>query len=179
MRTSPFRSERNPWVNDEDLHHAMLCRGSIVASMGAIETRLTELAIAASKHDSYYDMRANFPSRRPARINYLRSLQAAPGPLSDGSRLLDLVLNRFEGALELRDLCAHANMQVLSGPGEGWEAQLQDYFADGAAIKYRQRRIGSREFERHAVEAASLSRAVDRLFRRAMKELPPIHGAPA
>lgn len=173
---SPFRTERNPWLSDEHIHESLFLRGAYVAAIGTVETMLTEIAIAASKVPAYASLKVKFPSRRNDRIDYLRKVACVPGLLHRYATLIEAVLRRFEEALELRDLFAHARQQIYSSLIKHalWEVRLFDFYANGSAIAYRERRITDTELRRLALRAASFSRAVASLHYGARALLPPI-----
>lgn len=167
---SPYRVERNPWPRDDHLEESLFLRGAYIAAIGAVEMMLTSLVIAASKEAAYEALRGSFPTRRNARIAYLRKLSSTPGPLRRYQTIIEEVLQRYESATELRDICAHAHQHLYSGllANAEWEVRFEDWHAvDEIKINHRERRLSDRELRREALRAASFSRAVGRLYFRA------------
>jgi hypothetical protein len=171
-RTSPYRVEINPWVSDDDLHRAFMLRGVIISGLAYGETRLTELAIRASKHSAYIGARKHFPSKRAPRLTYLRNIAVLPGPLFQFRLRLKILIDQFESSFELRDIMAHGRMQVLSG--EGPRLNLWDYAPEGLAISQRTQVIVAKDLDRHALRAARLSRAIDATYHKACRDLPEL-----
>lgn len=173
-RSSPLRVEINPWTLDSTLHEVMQLRGAYVAAWGTIETRLTELAIRASKHEKYSSIRASFPSRRPDRLKFLEAVCTAEGPLKPFVGLIAAAVQRFRAGLELRDMLAHARMQVLSGPGDGATITLKGYTAAGDSIASRNGLHSLRDLRETTYRATRLSRCVDCLYGRIGQLLPEL-----
>lgn len=150
-RKSPLRLEVNPWTSDDDLHVALQLRGAFIGAMGTIETILAEIVIRSSKVPEYSALRARFPSRRTDMTKYLRSLCTAEGPLEPWSPLLRQVLERQEAHTELRDILAHARMQILTGPGKHSSIKLEDYYPhDEHRIAFRMRNLSRKDLEGYA-----------------------------
>lgn len=174
-RCSPLRVEFNPWTLDHHLEEALLLRGAFIASMGMIETNLTELAIRASKHAAYTGIRATFPTRRPARIDYLDTVCRHKGPLSQCASLILGILSRFRANLDDRDLFAHGRMQVLSGAQDTTIVRLGDFYAEGGTIVYRESHmITLPELRRKTERVARLSRTASDLYLRLGDALPAL-----
>ena len=171
-RTSPLRVDINPWALDDNVNDVMALRGTFVAALGAIETTLTELAIRASKHESYIQIREKFPSRRPDRLKYLRKIIEIDGPLSPYSKLIEAILARYEQQLELRDFLAHGRMQILSHNGGEAMIKLEDYKADGQFVMYRTKPIILSELRHKSHKAALFSRCVGMLYGQTSDILP-------
>lgn len=79
------------------------------------------------------------------------------------------MLQRYESATELRDICAHVHQHLYSGllANAEWEVRFEDWYAvDKISINNRERRLSDRELRRQALRAASFSRAVSRLHFR-------------
>ncbi len=175
-RTSPLRTEVNPWTLDHSLTEIMQLRGTFVAAMGTIETILTELAIRASKHEAYAGIRGRFPSRRPDRLKYLRLVSDLRGPLTPHRTLLIGIISRFSDNLALRDILAHGRMQILTGPGDDASIKLEDYSAVGELIQFRRDQYTLNTLRPRVYRVARLSRCVDSLYSRLGVLLPPLEG---
>ncbi len=95
LSRSRFRPEVNPWTHDEDLHECLMLRGASLAAMESMETIFTEVAIRASRLPVYAAVRADFPSRRAARLQFLKTIIAMPVPsyrLRDSGKMRSSVL---------------------------------------------------------------------------------------
>lgn len=175
-RTSPLRVEINPWALDVNVEEVMKLRGAYVAAMATIETTLTELAIRASKHPQYAAVRPKFPSRRPDRIKYLRSVCERDGPLSAYRGFILGAVARFDAGLHFRDMLAHGRMQIISFSSGDATIKLEDYSADGEFIKFRVDNVQLSSLRARAHRMARLSRCVDFLYARLGDRLPLIEG---
>lgn len=174
---SPLRLEVNPWAHDADLHEALLLRGAYLAALGAMETVFAEVAIRASKHSAYRDVRDRFPSRRDARSRFLRMILAMQGPMQPHAKLLNGALDRFEAALTLRDVLAHAHMRILSGPAAtATEMVFRDFYPQGEMVAYREERHSFPWLRTRTHAAARTSRALGRIYGRLDEFLPPLVG---
>lgn len=171
-RTSPYRVEVNPWVSDDELHQVFLLRGVIISALAYCETRLTELAIRASKHPAYVGAREKFPSGRDKRMSFLGKIVTLPGPLLPLRMRLTALLREFQATFELRDIMAHGGMQVLSGDDP--RINTWDYVAGTPAIDQRTRTWSTSSLDRLARRAARLSRATNGVYNRACRNLPEL-----
>jgi len=102
--------EINPWTSEAEALTAMLYRGVIVSAWGFIETHLNETAIRCSWHPAYTPIAAKYPRILHDRLQYLRNVLAAPGPLEAYQGFAQSFLDRFAAGAALRNTMAHARM---------------------------------------------------------------------
>jgi len=168
-----FALEMNPWQTEESINTALLCRGAIVAGWANVESSLIEVAIRASRYPAYQGHRDSFPTKLKTRVTYLREIIELPGPLRPHAKLGRAVLDRYQATEDLRNMMAHARMQVLPG----WGATFHFFqAASGSQIRYRTRRFTEIELQFLGNKAARFSRAVRRLVAtiNARTLLPPL-----
>ncbi len=170
LARSAYAVEVNPWVRRGDVEAALLFRGTIVSAFGYIETLMGELAVRASRLDDYAGLREGFPHSAGKRSAHLRRVFAS-GPLAPFKRLATAALDRFDATAELRNLAAHARMQVLPD----WGVTFEDFpkNAPSGLIK-RTKRLQMSDLEQAAWQAARLSRLCQRLAGRLNAVLPPL-----
>ena len=113
---SAYACEVNPWVTKSEIEAAMLFRGAIVSAYGYIETSLGELCLRASRLEEYADLRQTFPFSTEKRVSFLRKAFST-GPLEPYKRTAHLFLDKFQNNDRLRNLVAHAKMQVMNESG--------------------------------------------------------------
>lgn len=170
-RRSAYEVEVNSWSRRGDVEAALLFRGSIVSAYGYIETMLGDLALTASRVPAYAALRDPFPHTADQRVSFLRRAFALP-PLLPYQGWASLLLDRFESHADLRNLAAHARMQVLPD----WGITFHDLRREGpASVSRRRQRMTISELEMAAWQAARLSRLCQRLIQRleAKAVLPP------
>jgi hypothetical protein len=161
-RRSAYEVEVNPWSRRGDVEAALLFRGSIVSAYGYIETILGEICIKASRLPKYAALRESFPQTAENRVSFLRRAFALD-PLLEYQPWATLFLDRFEAHSEIRNLSAHARMQVLPD----WGVTFRDLRRDGPMkINSRSQRMTIPELEVAAWRAARLSRLCQRLVNR-------------
>lgn len=168
-----FALEVSPWLTKGCIERTLLYRGAIVAGWANVETSLIELAIRASRHPSYSDVKDQYPKKLTSRISYLRAVLDAPGPLKPYSSLGHQILDRFARSEGLRNLLAHGRMTLLPG----WGATFHFFRArNGSEIIYRIERLTEERLERFARQATRFSRAVRGIVARidAQELLPPL-----
>lgn len=151
--------ETNPWTPPDDLRTALLFRGAIVSAWAALDTTLAELALRASNSEAYNFIEAKYPYKPATKVKYLKRVLASPGPLQKYAKLGNLLLDRYENAVDLRNQMAHAHMRVLGR----WGATFTDYnlVADGVVTK-RTHRYTLEQLEIFARKATRLSRLTQR-----------------
>lgn len=157
-----FALDVSPWQTKSSLEAAFLHRGVVVGAWAAVETNLIELSIRASRLDCYVKLRSKYPTRLKDRIRFLRLVADDEGPLKPWASLLHKVLDRYERSSEIRNIMAHAHMEVLPD----WGATFSGYQAKGETeiMHYRQRLLPD-ELRLAAAKAARFSRAVFRIKR--------------
>lgn len=124
-----FALETSPWQTKASIDAAMLYRGAIIAGWGSVEANIIEVAIRASKHPAYANIRDSYPSKLKSRVAYLRDVLAAEGPLLPFAGLGNAILSRYTGTEAMRNQMAHARMQVLPDWGAtmtGFRAKSKD-----------------------------------------------------
>ena len=107
LARSAYATEVNPWVTKGDIEAALLFRGTIVSSLGEIETRLGELALRCSRIEHYSILRSTFPYRFRDRITFLRQAFSLE-PLLRHSLIANQFLDRIEPLFATRNMVAHA-----------------------------------------------------------------------
>lgn len=161
-RRSAYEVEVNPWSRRGDVEAALLFRGSIVSAYGYIETVLGDICIKASRLPQYDALRGSFPHSAEQRVSFLRRAFALE-PLLEYQPWAKLFLDRFEAHSELRNLAAHARMQVLPD----WGVTFQDLRREGPEqVNARRQRMTVPELEVAAWRASRLSRLCQRLVGR-------------
>ncbi|OJU58969.1 MAG: hypothetical protein BGO08_04590 [Altererythrobacter sp. 66-12] len=162
MRRSAYEVEINPWSRRGDVEAALFFRGAIVSAYGYIETILGEICIKASRLPQYAVLRESFPHSADQRVSFLRRAFALD-PLREYQPWATLFLDQFETHGELRNLAAHAYMQVLPN----WGVTFRDLRRDGPAmINSRSQRMTIPELEVAAWRATRLSRLCQHLVNR-------------
>jgi hypothetical protein len=142
-----YKFEVNPWMPDLLLEDAILFRGAIISAWGYIEMKLIELAIRSSHMSEYSKIRANYPYKLENRLGYLRKVLETDGPFSRYRNIGTQFLDRFEQAVEIRHLMAHASMDAFPD----WGITFFDYKPAGEdKITHRRRRFTIRELESEA-----------------------------
>jgi hypothetical protein len=159
---SAYAVEVNPWARRGEIEAALLFRGSIVSAFGYIETRLSELAIRTSVMDEYIGLREKLPFTFGRRVKYLREIFEIP-PLIKYQPYAGQFLDRLEQNYELRNLVAHARMQVLPD----WGVTFVHYrHGDDNQILEVRKRILVSELEKAAWRLSRLSRLAQLLLER-------------
>lgn len=154
LARSAYAVEVNPWVRRGDVEAALLFRGTIVSAFGYIDTRLSEVAIRSSLMPEYEGLRGNLSFKFSSRMKYLREIIEF-GPFFDFRNVAEAYLSRLEAHYEIRNIAAHAHMQVLPD----WGVTFTDYSPNkDRKITKRQRRLTLHELERSAWRLARLSR---------------------
>ena len=159
---SAYAVEVDPWARRGEIEAALLFRGSIVSAFGYIETRLSELAIRTSVMDEYFGLREKLPFPFGKRVKYLREIFKLP-PLMKYQPYACQFLDRLEENYELRNLVAHARMQV--SPDWGITFILYQH-GDGNQIIEVRKRILLSELEKAAWQLSRLSRLAQLLLER-------------
>lgn len=169
---SAYAVEVNPWARRGEIEAALLFRGSIVSAFGYIDTRLSELAIRTSVMPEYLGMREKLPFTFQRRINYLREIFDT-APLERYQPYARQFLYRLEQNYELRNLVAHARMQVLPDWGVTFVHFVR---GDGNQLLEVNKRVLVSELERAAWRLCRLSRLTQFLLERIESDqiLPPI-----
>ena len=109
---SSYAVEPNPWSRKGEIEAALLFRGTIVSAYGLIETRFRELALRSSRLPQYAELSDGLPFREKSLLAYLRKVFGRE-PLSQFQTTAENFLGRFERTGELRNMAAHARMQVM------------------------------------------------------------------
>lgn len=91
---------------------------------------------------------------------------------------MEAVRLRYESLFPLRDILAHAKMQVFSGPGTSAFLKFSDFYASGKLIAFREKKLTVEDLQQRTVKAARASRATDRLFFSVNSVLPEMVGRP-
>ena len=160
---SAYAIEINPWIQREESEAALLFRGTVVSAYAYIETRLTEIAIRASRMPVYAELREKYPYQMNGRLKFLRQAFAI-GALAPYGSIAESFFSRFEDAATLRHVMAHARMEM--GPKD-WGVTFYDYRpGENGAIMFRRNRYTYQELERFAWRASRLSRLAQNLAHR-------------
>lgn len=162
-RNHPYAAESNPWTNHEDLLRATAARGAIVSAWAQLDGYLTEVIARSARYLAYQDLLPpKFPSQRPKRIELLSSMLQAEGPLHRWRREGQAYLDHFGEADEVRNILAHAQMQVLPM----WGVTFKEYLpVKGGGFVEKPHRVTVEQLEEVAVYWARFSRRVDRIVR--------------
>jgi len=161
-RRSAYEVEINPWSRRGDVEAALLFRGAIVSAYGYIETVLGDISLRASRLPRYAALRETFTHTAEQRVAFLRRAFALP-PLASHQRWAAMFLDRFEAHSHLRNLAAHARMQVLPN----WGVTFHDLRREGpSSVSRRSQRMTLPELELAAWRAARLARLAQRLIGR-------------
>ncbi|WP_438851237.1 hypothetical protein [Brevundimonas nasdae] len=120
-----------------------------------------DFAMRCAREDEYRDIALKAPFRRKTRIAYIREVLNAEGPLTPFRRLGEAILKRYEDGAEIRNQMAHADIDFL---GVGL-TRFYELTPDGGGKTVTERTFNFEpgKLERQAVEAARLSKAVQRL----------------
>jgi len=175
LARSAYAVEVNPWTRRGDIEAALLFRGAIVSAFGYIDTRLSELALRTSLMPEYIGLRANLSGLFGKRIGYLREVFAKP-PLKQFEGFAAQFLDRLEAHYKIRNLCAHAKMQVMPD----WGVTFEDYNPQrDNVVSYRRELLLPSELERLAWRVSRLSRLCQYLLGKLDEqiELPSIRDA--
>lgn len=170
---SAYAVEVNPWARQGEIEAALFFRGSIVSAFGYIDTRLSELAVRTSVMPEYLDMREKLPFTFQRRIKYLRDIFETI-PLDKYQPYARQFFDRLERNYELRNLVAHARMQVLPDWGVIF---VHIERGVGNQLIQKTRRVPLDELERMAWRLCRLSRLAQLLLERVEQEgiLPSIN----
>lgn len=157
-RRSAYEVEINPWSRRGEVEAALFFRGTIVSAYGYIESTLGEICVRASRAPHYHSLRESFPHSADQRISFLRRAFAI-APLLQFQPWAEMFLKRLEAQSDLRNLSAHARMQVMSSG-----ISFHDLQRDGpSSVIIRGRRMTMAELESAAWCAARLSRLCQNL----------------
>lgn len=159
---SAYAVEVNPWSRRGEIEAALLFRGSIVSAFGYIDTRLTELAIRTSVMPEYNGMREKLPFVFQRRVKYLREIFGMQ-PLIRYQPYARQFFERLERSYKLRNVVAHAQMQVL--PDWGVTFTHFDWGDDNQLIKLTER-FALPDLERLAWRFTRFSRLAQFLLER-------------
>ncbi len=172
LARSAYAVEINPWVPRADIEAALSFRGTIVSALAYIEGSLGDIAIRCSRVEIYSEIRSEFPHTLTKKTKFLRKVFQF-GPLQPYRSWADQFLNRVEAYSELRNLVAHARMQVM--PDCGVTFQHYPRNTPREAILER-KRLTMEELELVAWKAARLSRLFQRLYNHLETQqiLPPL-----
>ncbi|NQE61407.1 hypothetical protein [Caulobacter sp. RHG1] len=146
--------EINPWTPEHEALSAMLYRGAIVSAWGFIETHLNETAVRCSWHEDYQPLLAKYPRILHERVQYLRDVLDAPGPLHPYRSYGHGLLQRFVDSAALRNTMAHARMEVLPPMG----ITFREVGRFDGELQQRRRRYQLVELQAMARRATRLSR---------------------
>lgn len=165
-----WRAVHSPWLADDDLARVLILRGAILWSYSHVERRLLDVALRCSRTPEYRNIDEKAPFRRATRIGYLQKVLEAEGPLSPFRRLGEVILKRYEAGAEIRNQMAHADIDFL---GLGL-TRFKELTVDGNRLTLTDRtfNFAPGELERHAIKAARLSKAVQRLHYKAFADDP-------
>lgn len=155
---SAYAIEVNPWAPKEHIEAALLFRGAIVSAHGYVETRLAELALRSSKLPEYADIRDTYPYKHGQKLSYLRSVFLSE-PLKPYQDTAERFFTRFDAGADLRNLMAHAKMDVDSS----WIVFEDFDIGKKGAIQRRQFPFTLKDLEKTAWKAVCLSRICQRL----------------
>ena len=155
-----YAVEVSPWTPVEDLRTATLWRGVIVGAWGSVETALKEIALRASRCESFAPLDARIPNSRGDLIEYLRLVLTDPGPLSAVASELKILVDGYEASAEHRNLLAHAHMSVLPN----WPVIFKTFQAkrdklNGDHFSYSEIKLTIEQLDGIALLATQLSRA--------------------
>jgi len=152
--------EINPWTPEPDALAAMLYRGVIVSAWGFIETHLNETAVRCSWHPAYMPLLTKYPRLLNDRLQYLRRVLDAPGPLQLHRAFGQSFIDRFAASAALRNTMAHARMQLLPPMGIKF-TEVGRFDGD---LKQRYSRYQLEDLAAMARKATRLSRLCQRII---------------
>lgn len=155
--------EKNLWAGEELVERAVLYRGAIVSGFGQIETGIAEIALRASCHPAYRELRDRPPYGATKTAKYLKEVFAAPGPVQTQSSVAILFLDRFLGLTDVRTMMAHGSLSALPGWGITFEYINR---APGGLIEKRSRRFSEEHLAQIAADVNRLSRLGQGLYWR-------------
>lgn len=155
--------EKNLWAGEAEVERSVLYRGAIVSGFGQIETRIAELALRASCHPAYSDLREKPPHGATKTARYLKEVFAACGPLQRHQSVATLFLDRFLELTEVRTMMAHGSMSIVPRWGITFEYVNR---VSGGRIEKHSRRFSDEQLGSVAVHVNRLSRLGQGLYWR-------------
>lgn len=162
MKIDPdWRAEINPWTPHDELLRVLALRGAIVWSFAHIEQKMSEVLIRSSYPDDYAGRRPAAPFKMSSRFTYLREVLQLAGPLAPYRGPGLLLLDRIEAIWPMRNMMAHADMDVGSiGPVRFRQIEM------GHALNRRWTPFYPGELEALATKVGRLSRLCQKLMDR-------------
>lgn len=159
---SAYAVEVNPWVPRGDVEAAIFFRGVIVSAFGQIETDLAFICLRCSRIGTYANLRGEFPHSLDKKLSFLKSA-FSDGPLKKHRETALSFLGRVENLKQLRNLAAHARMQVMPEWGVTFHHYPEQW---KGGVTSATERLTLEKLEQCAHRCARLSRLLQSLIER-------------